>query len=582
MTVMPSASINLRLLKRSIEQGLTTDDQTASVPNRLLQTNSFAYKLTIVFSEKQASDYFLSPSYFILFDQTDSAAYTETSKVYSAFVDIFGYFYPILSSGFCSYFVVKLVTFWNLTFLYIYLPLRLVPEFCRQMLRQVSALYFQDMNFIEFFSFLTTGRRQQFPLYLSQSETLLAYPTLQIDALVNELKVSVDFVNNNLEDVTLLGLLVLKLVVLYFLAKRCCRSLNLTLTKLVYILAIETLVSMPFFVLSAFCKLMAMGALAFVGKLNVLLHVCFAFVLFSLISVNYINRRARSDKVLRTAIFSSRSIKSVLSLNKEEQEDTTRLAKQEKKIFKSHCKRVSTNYALLQFSFCVLEPALLIFGNSMPFFLFMTPLTFVQLAFVLWNRKWHTKWEFFNRLTMSVIWITFNLVWLCFFAMERQRVDELTANNQKDYDGELKVGGFLILSLILLGGMVELLCLVVEVFETGIKCFCYLLKACCFRKVKREGQSETDRINVEFIESEPVTKRSSHKFVKQASINGQPWKIKSQLEMKTGANAEISQSSKVMITQGNSSSNNSHRNNISRNEELEEKEIAVVALSTPK
>lgn len=71
----------------------------------------------------------MEPPYYYPLTEKEITYSEDTSTIYLAFVNAFKSFYPFLTSGLSSYFVVKLVCFWNLSFLYIYLPLRMMPAF---------------------------------------------------------------------------------------------------------------------------------------------------------------------------------------------------------------------------------------------------------------------------------------------------------------------------------------------------------------------------------------------------------------------------------------------------------------------
>lgn len=67
------------------------------------------------------------------------------------------------------------------------------------------------------------------------------------------------------------------------------------------------MVSLPFFILATFCKLLLMGSFAFLGKFNVLLHVLFMFILVALFALNFLNRY-RESGIINPLAFSTKTI----------------------------------------------------------------------------------------------------------------------------------------------------------------------------------------------------------------------------------------------------------------------------------
>ena len=128
------------------------------------------------------------------------------------------YMHRVMSNIFCSYLIINLLSFWNLSLLYNFLNITTVPLFSRSMLESLAFIFYKMNGLVSWIKTVLRLPNETMDFsYLIQRENMPKFK--RGFSWFGEMGMSTDFVNNNFESMMVLSMLLLKVCVLRIVAR---------------------------------------------------------------------------------------------------------------------------------------------------------------------------------------------------------------------------------------------------------------------------------------------------------------------------------------------------------------------------
>lgn len=96
--------------------------------------------------------------YFSILDENEKQVIEEAEKIASVMPEIVFKIYSVISSSLSSFFVLSLFNFWNLSLMYNFLLLKIVPNFSRNIFEVMLNLLYQKGSLTTWITRFFTGK----------------------------------------------------------------------------------------------------------------------------------------------------------------------------------------------------------------------------------------------------------------------------------------------------------------------------------------------------------------------------------------------------------------------------------------
>ena len=206
-------------------------------------------------------------------------------------------FKDFLKSGFSTYFILDLLSFWNISLLFNFLNIESQPEFSKKFLWSLAKVFY-DLGGL--FQKVTETFKLPSETFNFQSKNIMEQMDEEKDAELwfGEFGISTNLLTNNFETYFGLSSLFLKVYIFRVLA-RCLSSALRKALKLDFdffeVFVAESVPATPFMVISAITSLMNFSMSNFYEKLNMIGQILTLFFCISVLFVNHIFKTSHSS-----------------------------------------------------------------------------------------------------------------------------------------------------------------------------------------------------------------------------------------------------------------------------------------------
>ena len=335
----------------------------------------------------------------------------------------------------CSYFVINLIGFYNLSLMYLYLNVSTLPTFARIFLFNLAYIFFRRGSFTATIANLL-GKEglfdfSEFPLLEHVEEYI------DDDLWFGTIDITSNYLQNNFESLILLGNIVLKFVLLKVVVrlfpKRIYEKANVSFSTFFQHFVGEISCFLPFFIIPYFVNLFHLGSDNFDGLANDAGHIL-TFSLFSGLTIagfclSFMQKQSEIAK---------------------KQTRTQKVIRPTKKAMMSHAR----SHSIIQYSHFLMNifiPIFVTLFNRTVFFVVVTPIIVWRFYYTLANRKVYNLFENFIALMNKTVWLVYHFSFLLLYVLERLKLKASATSAEV-----VKIFGFVVIFCVLVGAIVDI------------------------------------------------------------------------------------------------------------------------------